>query len=87
MILRTVEQSLGSRRMLPIFTRCVRIVLSGLISTWLPCYWLVVVLKCRFTRLLVCGDVLLKDKLLDQLNLIIQNFKNVHRPVQYIRFQ
>ena len=33
------------------------------------------------------GVVLLKDKLLDQLNLIIQNFKNVHRPVQYIRFQ
>ena len=31
--------------------------------------------------------VLLKDKLLDQLNLIIQNFTNVHRLVQHIRFQ
>ena len=35
----------------------------------------------------VGGDVLLKDKLLDQLNLIIQNFTNVHSPVQHIRFQ
>jgi hypothetical protein len=33
------------------------------------------------------GVVLLKDKLLDQLNLIIQNFTNVHRPVQHIRIQ
>ena len=31
--------------------------------------------------------VLLKDKLLDQLNLIIQNFTNVHRLVQHIRIQ
>jgi len=34
-----------------------------------------------------CDVVLLKDKLLDQLNLIIQNFTNVHRLVQHIRFQ
>jgi hypothetical protein len=32
------------------------------------------------------GVVLLKDKLLDQLNLIIQNFTNVHRPIQHTRF-
>ncbi len=34
-----------------------------------------------------CDVVLLNDKLLDQLNLIIQNFKNVHRLVQHTRFQ
>jgi len=73
--------------MQPIFTRYVKIVELGLVSAGRPCLWLVVEIRCRFTRQRVCGDVLLKDKLLDQLNLIIQNFKNVHRPVQYIRFQ
>jgi hypothetical protein len=34
-----------------------------------------------------CDVVLLKDKLLDRLDLIIQNFTNVHRLVQHIRFQ
>jgi len=33
--------------------RCVWIVLSGSASAGLPCYWLVVVIRCRFTRQLV----------------------------------
>ena len=33
----TFEQSLGSRGMSPIFTRCAQIVESGLVSAGLPC--------------------------------------------------
>ena len=49
-VLRTFESSLGSRRMQPIFTPCVRIVESGLASAGLPCTSLVVEIRCRFTR-------------------------------------
>ena len=38
-----------------IFTRCVRIVESGLVSAGLPCSWLELVIKCRLTRQLVVG--------------------------------
>jgi len=34
---------------------CVKIVLSGLVSAGLPCSWLDMVIKCRFTRQLVLG--------------------------------
>jgi len=36
LMLGTFESSLGSGRMLPIFTRCVQIVVSGLISAGEP---------------------------------------------------
>jgi hypothetical protein len=37
----------------PIFIRCVRIVLSGLVSGGLPCCRLLVAIRCRLTRQLV----------------------------------
>ena len=36
--------------MSPIFTRCVKIVESGLVSAGLPCFWFDVEIRCRFTR-------------------------------------
>ena len=47
------EQSLGSRRIPPIFTRCVKIVESGLVSAGLPCSWFLLVIQCRLTRQVV----------------------------------
>ena len=38
-LLGAFELSLGSRRMQPIFTPCVKIVELGLISLCLPCSW------------------------------------------------
>ena len=54
-VLGTFESSLGSRRMYPIFTPCVRIVDAGLVSAGLPCSWVDVEIRCRLTRQLVCG--------------------------------
>ena len=62
-IARTFESSLGpwfefaSR----VFWWCVAIAESGLISALEPCSWVDVVCKCRVTRQLVVGVVLLKD--------------------------
>ena len=33
-----------------LFTRCAQIVAAGLVSAGLPCLWIDVVGKCRFTR-------------------------------------
>jgi hypothetical protein len=38
-----------------LFTRCAQIVAAGLVSAGLPCLWIDVVGKCRFTRERVVG--------------------------------
>ena len=58
---RTFEQSLGSRRTPPIFTPYAQIVEAGSAPAGLPCCRLLVEIRCRFTRQLVGGVVLLKD--------------------------
>jgi len=55
-VLGAFESSLGSRKMPPIFTPCVKIVLSGLISAGLPCSWIDVEIRCRVTRQLVVSE-------------------------------
>ncbi len=45
------------------FHPCVRIVESGLVSAGVPCCRFLVEIRCRLTRQLVSGDVLLKDRL------------------------
>ena len=45
----------GLEGSLPIFTRCVRIVLSDSALAGLPCCWVGVKIRCRLTRQLVCG--------------------------------
>ena len=63
------EQSLRSRRIQPIFTPCLQIVLSGLVSAGLPCCRLVVEIRCRFTRQLVAvGQSNLKSSVRSDLN-------------------
>ena len=58
---RAVELSLEARRMSPIFTRCAQIVESGLSSAGLPCFGLLMVIWCRFTRQL-CGIAALQSR-------------------------
>jgi len=55
-----LNQVWGLERCCPFFTRCVGIAVSSLFSAGLPCFWLVVEIKCRLTRRLG-GGVLLKD--------------------------
>ena len=43
--------------MLPTFTRCVKIVEAGQVSAVLPCYQLLVEIRCRVTRQRVLVDV------------------------------
>jgi len=43
-----------------IFTYCVQIVESGLVSALEPCSWVDVVCKCRVTRQLVVGQAQVK---------------------------
>ena len=46
----TFESSLGSRRMPTIFAPYVQIVESGSVSAGLPCYRVLVEMRCRFKR-------------------------------------